>query len=153
VGTYVMDENGEHIKKISSPPAREGYWPPESARMIAALPSGEYLLETVQHEKRTKAGPDRTRATVVRFNPGSGATQDVGFTDSDLYAGARVDYEASSSGRYLAAAKLPVSASATSMTVWVKDIQAGKERKLLTIPTKGMQGPFVGLVGWIDLER
>jgi hypothetical protein len=67
-----------------------------------------------------------------------------------LYSGIRVNYQLSPAGRYLAAAKLPISSSAVSCDIWLKNLATGEERKILSLPTHGLQGPFLGLVGWLD---
>jgi hypothetical protein len=151
VGTYFMDEDGEHPTKLGALPAREGFWPPETERMIGVLPTGEYVLETMQHKRHTAREPGGVLFAVLKLHADSGRVEDIGFSpQSSLYSGRRVSYHLSPSGKYLAAAAVPVSSSATSEDVWVKDIQTGTEGKLLSVPTEGLQGPFLGLVGWID---
>jgi hypothetical protein len=151
VGTYTMHESGANLTKLGDPPVREGFWPPGTTRMIGVLTTGERVLETMQHRKPPGGEGPRTLFAVVKMGPGSEPAEDIGFSPGcSLYAGIRVSYLLSPSGKYLAAAALPVSSSATSGDIWLKDLEAGEEEKLLSIPTNGLQGPFLGLVGWID---
>ena len=153
-GTYTMHESGVNLTKLSDPPVREGFWPPGTARMIGVLPTGEYVFETMQQRKHPGGEGPRTLFAVVKMVPDSERAEDIGFSPGcGLYSGVRVCYQLSPSGKYLAAAALPVSSSATSGDIWLKDLQAGKDGKLLSLPTKGLQGPFLGLVGWADRQR
>jgi len=150
VCTYLMDERNEHLTKLRVP-AREGFWPPEAVRMIGVLATGEYVFETMQHQRRTKPGPDRILFALTKWNPSSGRVEDIGLSrETGVYSGMQASYQLSPSGKYLAAARPPGSSSTVSDEIWLKDLQTGKERKLLSLPTKGLEGPFLGLVGWVD---
>jgi hypothetical protein len=151
VGTYFMDERGEYLTKLRGLPPREGFFPRETVRMIGVLPSGEYILETMQHKKRPSHERNRYIFAVLKVKKDFLDVEDMSFSPAaKLYSGIRVSYQLSPSGKYLSAARLPVSASAFSCDVWLKNLQAGTERRILSLPTEGLQGPFLGLVGWLD---
>jgi hypothetical protein len=151
VGTYFMDERGEHLTKLSAVPALEGFRQPETVRMIGVLPTGEYVFETMQRKKCSAHEQNRTFFAVVKLKTDPLSVEDISFSPTTkLYSGIRVSYQLSPSGKYLTAASLPISSSAISYDIWLKDLQTGKERKILLLPTKGLQGPFLGIVGWLD---
>lgn len=151
VGTYFMDECGEHLTKLGAVPAREGFRPPETIRMIGVLPTGEYVFETMQRKKPSAHEQNRPLFAVVKLKTHPPGVEDISFSPAtNLYSGIRVSYQLSPSGKYLSAASLPISSSAVSCDIWLKDLQTGKERKILSLPRKGLQGPFLGLVGWLD---
>jgi hypothetical protein len=151
VGTYLMDESGENVRRLDPVPIPSGYQAAESVRMIGSLPTGRYVFEMMLAPK-LPAGPGAGSSfTVVRWKPGSDSVDDIGFSQaSRLYSGVRVEYSLSPSGRYLAAAALPISSSAVTGDIWLKDLESGGERKLVSIPANGLQGPFLGLAGWVD---
>jgi hypothetical protein len=151
VGTYLMVENGEHLTKLDPVPALPNYSEPETERLIGVLPSGEYILEIMQRKKRPAPGENQAFFAIVRLKPEPRAIIDISFNAGErLYSGIRVDYNLSPSGNHLAAAKLPISSSATSHEIWLQDLQADEERIIISLPTEGLQGPFLGIVGWLD---
>jgi len=151
VGSYVMDLNGEGPTRLDPVPALEGVLPPQTVRLVGVLPAGDYLYETMQQRRRPAPGRYRMVFEIIKASPDSARFKRIGFSaESGLYSGIRVCYRLSPSGRYLAAAALPVSSSAVSGDIWLKDLYAGTERKLVSIPAKGLDGPFIGLVGWVD---
>ncbi|MFC1896856.1 hypothetical protein ACFL0Q_09435 [Thermodesulfobacteriota bacterium] len=151
VGTYLMDEHGEHVVKLSELPPRKGYFPPETVRMIGMLPGGEYVFETMQGRVHPSGEQSRSLFAVVKAARDFSMIEDMSFSPATgLYSGIRVSYRLSPSGTYLSAAGLPISSSAVSCDLWLKNLQTGLERNILSLPTQGLQGPFLGLVGWID---
>ncbi len=133
-------------------------WLPRGERLFFSLDtadedatSEESYIETMQHQRRTKPGPDRILFALTKWNPSSGRVEDIGLSrETGVYSGMQASYQLSPSGKYLAAARPPGSSSTVSDEIWLKDLQTGKERKLLSLPTKGLEGPFLGLVGWVD---
>jgi len=151
VGTYFMDERSQHLKKLPALPAAKGFFSPETARMIGVLPTGEYVFETMQFTKRPSRGYNKYHFALLIVKRDFSDTKDISFSPATtLYSGIRVSYQLSPSGKHVSAASLPVSSSAVSSDVWLKDLHTGKERNILSLPTEGLQGPFLGLVGWLD---
>jgi hypothetical protein len=150
-GVYLMDAKDDRVTKLKPVPPREGYLPPLAQRAIGALPAGRYAIETMQSPKRPRAEGGGSFFAVVVLDPETGPVGDVSFSpDCGLYSGVRVEYRLSPSGRYLAAAPLPISSSSSSCDVYLKDLRGGAEKNLLSIPGDGLKGPFLGLVGWIE---
>jgi hypothetical protein len=150
-GTYLLDENGTGLIKLAELPVRPGFYPPENVRMIGVLPTNEYVFEMTLHRNNIIQGAPQTVFSLVKWNPETYDCTDISFDPkAGPYSGIQVNYQLSPSGKYLAAARLPVSSSAVSCDIWLKDLQNGKEKILLSIPIKGLQGPFLGLVGWIS---
>jgi hypothetical protein len=150
-GTYTMDESGAGWSKLAALPPREGFFPPDEVRVIGISPSGEYVFETMQRKKRPSPGQNQYVPAVLKLKNDFSAFEDISFgTATKLYSGIRVNYQLSPAGRYLAAARLPISSSAVSCDICLKNLPTGEERKILSLPTHGLQGPFLGLVGWLD---
>ncbi len=151
VGTYIMDERGQHFKKLPALPAAKGFFSPETARLIGVLPTDEYVFETMQFTKRPSREQAQYHYAVSKVKSDFLDINDIGFSPATtLYAGIRVNYQLSPSGKYLSAAKLPISSTAVSSDVWLKNLHSGKETNILSLPTDGRRGPFLGLVGWLD---
>ena len=151
VGTYLMDERGRHLQKLTGLPALAGFHPPETSRLIGMTPAGEYVFETMQSRKNPARGRDRLHFALLKAASDFSHVDELSFTTAaGLYSGIRVNYALSPSGRFLSAAALPVSSSAVSSEIWLKDLKTGAERMIVSIPTAGLQGPFPGLVGWLD---
>ncbi|MDH5298159.1 MAG: hypothetical protein OEV91_04000 [Desulfobulbaceae bacterium] len=145
-GSYLLEEEGGRWSRLAPVPASAGELPPERERLLGTL-AGEMVYELMLPATGGKGG----RFKVVRMRPDGGKVTAIGFSQGvDLYSGIEVCYKLSPSGRYLAAARLPISASARSWDIWLKDLKTGSERRLVTMPVQGLQGPFPGLVGWID---
>jgi hypothetical protein len=145
VGSYFMDERGRHLERLPALPAAKGFFPAEETRIIGVLPTGECIFETMESTKRPsphiavwKVTRDFSDSEDISFGPAAG-----------LYSGIRVIYKLSSSGEYLSAARLPISSSAVSWDIWLKNLHTRKERNILSFPAGGLQGPFLGLVGWL----
>jgi len=151
VGTYFMDEGGRHLKRLPALPAEKGFFSPEASRLIGVLPTGEYVFETMQFKKRSSREQSQYHFTVLKVKKDFSDTNDISFSPTtNLYSGIRVTYQISPSGKYLSAASLPISSSAVSCDAWLKNLHTGKETNILSLPTDGLQGPFLGLVGWLD---
>ncbi len=151
VGTYLMDENGEHLTKLDPVPALAEYPPPATERLIGVLPNGEYVFETMQRKQHSAPKENQAFFSIVRLRTEPPSIIDISFSaGKELYSGLWVNYNLSPSGKYLVAARLPLSSSATSNDIWLKDLQTGEERIILSLPTEGLQGPFLGIVGWLD---
>jgi len=151
VGTYLMDETGEHLTKLDPVPALADSPPPETERLIGVLPNGEFVFETMQRKNRPAPGQDQAFFAIVRLSTEPPSVIDISLSaGKKLYSGIQVSYNLSPSGKHLSAAKLPISSSATSNDIWLKDLQTGKERIILSLPAEGLQGPFLGIVGWFD---
>jgi hypothetical protein len=151
VGTYVMDADGMNMIKLPALPQRQDGWPIESARLLGIIPGNEYIFEIMQNLKNPAPGEKQLLLTIIKMNPEKGSFKDISFNPaSGLYSGIQVNYQLSPSGKYLAAAALPVSAQAKTCDVWLKDLQTSTERILISAPMNGMQGPFAGLAGWIN---
>jgi hypothetical protein len=150
-GTYTMDESGAGWSKLAALPPREGFFPPDEVRVIGISPSGEYVFETMQRKKGPSPGQNQYVPAVLKLKNDVSGFEDISFgTATKLYSGIRVNYQLSPAGRYLAAARLPISSSAVSCDICLKNLPTGEERKILSLPTHGLQGPFLGLVGWLD---
>ncbi|MFZ1946800.1 MAG: hypothetical protein WAW06_04580 [bacterium] len=146
VGSYLADGSIRQSRQLPAVPAFGGLPAPDAARVIGVLPSGEYLYETARY-----TGAVAPEITVIRVGADSTRAQEVtGSPSAWPGSGTRLTYRLSSSGRYLASAALPVSSTATSYDVWLKDLVSRAESTLVSIPTQGFQGPFLGLVGWIE---
>ncbi len=151
VGTYFMDQRGEHLTRLRDVPPREGCFPPETVRTIGVLPAGGYIFETMQSRKRPSPGQDRQLFALLRVKADFSDVEDIRFSPATkLYSGVRITYQVSPSGKYLSAASLPVSFQARSCDIYLKNLQDGTEKKILSLPTNGAQCPFLGLVGWLD---
>lgn len=151
VGTYLMDEDGRHLEKLAALPLAGGSPPLLAARAIGALPSGEYLFETMQPASGEESERHPFRFSLRRVRADLGEGTDMSFSPAaTLYTGIQVAYSLSPSGRYVAAASLPVSDRADSCAVWLKDLDRGEERIVVAIPTTGLEGPFLGLAGWFE---
>lgn len=149
-GTYLFDISGSRREKIGPLPPLPGFHPPESARMIGVLPDGGYVFETTQILKRSGRGPARFSFAVVRLDPATGRSDEIGFRASaGRPPGARLTPMLAPSGHYLAGATPPGSFTATTQEIWMKSLRHGWERMLAAVPCAGAQGPFVGLVGWL----
>jgi hypothetical protein len=146
VGSYLADGSVRQSRRLPAVPVPKGLPPPDAARVIGILPSGEYLFETTRY-----TGTPLPDILVTRVNADFSHAQDVATSPSTwLYSGTRLTYRLSPSGRYLAAAALPVSSSATSCDVWLRNLGSHTESTLVSLPTQGFTGPFLGLVGWVD---
>lgn len=151
VGTYLMEENGQYLKKLSAIPAAEGFSPPQTARMIGVLPTGGFVFETIQSPQPSADESSRCRFAVSKVEEDFSRADNIGFSPaSGLCQGTRVAYQLSPSGKYLSAARVPDASPATSANILLKDIAANSEKTILSISTQGPQGPFLGLVGWLD---
>lgn len=151
VGTYIMDESGGHLKKIGRLPLPRGYRLPDMDRLIGVLPTGEYIFEVVVPRKESEKKKSPFDIVLARLRTDSQGIDDLSFSpETHLYQGVTVDYRLSPSGKYLAAAALPISSSALSWDIWLKSIQTGAERNIVSVPTEGLKGPFLGLIGWLD---
>ncbi len=151
VGTYLMDERGQHLERLPGVPAAKGFFPPETSRLIGVLPTGEYVFETMQFTKRPSREQNPHHLAVLKVKRDFSDTEDISFSPAtNLYSGIRVCYRISPSGKYVSAARLPISSSAVSCDAWLKNLHTGKETHILSLPTDGLQGPFLGLVGWLD---
>jgi hypothetical protein len=151
VGNYFIDERSQHLKKLPAFPATKGFFSPETARLIGILPSGECVFETMQPTKRPSRERNQYHFGLLKVKRDLSDIKDISFSRATtLYSGIRVSYQLSPSGKYLSAASLPVSSSAVFSDVWLKDLHTGKESNILSLPTEGLQGPFLGLVGWLD---
>jgi hypothetical protein len=149
VGSYVMDEDGQHLTKLPKLQALEGFLPPTVNRVIGALPKGELLVETVQQKVGAQPRREQPLIADVAIDPGTWRIGTVGFRTSKLEgSGIRLSYTLSPSGRYMGVAQVVSGSKDTSWPVWIRDLQTNSERQVLTIPIKGMDGPFVGVVGW-----
>jgi len=151
VGTYLMDERGRRLQKLPGLPALAGFHPPETSRLIGVAPAGDYIFETMQSRKIPAPGRNRHHFALLKVAGDLSHADEVSFTSAArLYLGIRVNYTLSPTGRYLSAAALPVSSSAVSAEIWMKDLKSGAQRMIVSVPTAGLQGPFPGLVGWLD---
>jgi hypothetical protein len=149
IGTYFLDVHGRHLKKLPTLPAAKGFFPPEETRLIGVLPSGDYIFETLQRTKRPSREKNQGHFTLLKVKKDFSNIRDIGFSPAtELYSGIRVTYQLSPSGKYLTAARLPITSSATSWDIWLKNLDTRRERKILSLPTEGLLGPFLGLVGW-----
>jgi hypothetical protein len=150
-GTFFMETASGRFARI---PTMEGLLPPGQARMIGVLPDGRYILETMQFESLPSSGQGLHRVRLMSVSNDFSALQEISFTpESSFYAGVRVRYQLSPSGRYLSAASLPVSADADACDIWLKDLKTGDETKLLSYPSDGLNGPFALPVGWLTSEE
>lgn len=151
VGTYIMSESGRQLTKLAKLPLAKGFVPVEMDRMIGILPSGEYVFEAAVRNKHVSPGQSQFDFFLVTFNKDSQEVVDLSFSQANpLYRGVTVIYRLSPSGKYLSAAPLPILSSALSWDIWLKYVQTGEERNLLSLPTEGLKGPFLGLIGWLD---
>lgn len=55
----------------------------------------------------------------------------------------------SPSGRTIAAVKALLSSRDSVHSIYLKDLETGQERILLSLPAGQFQRPFLGLVGWL----
>jgi hypothetical protein len=151
VGTYLMDEGGRQLERLPAIPAAKGFSPPQSTRMIGVLPTGSYVFETMHFPRPSTDEPNQHHFAVLKVKGDFSYSDDISFSRAaGLYSGIRVTYQLSPSGKYLSAARLPVPSSATSSDVLLKNLETGRESTILSISKEGFQGPFLGLVGWID---
>jgi hypothetical protein len=151
VGTYIMNESGGHLTKFAKLPLPEGFLSPEMERMIGILPTGEYVFEATVHKKHVSPKQSQFDFVLAKFKKDSQEVGDLSFSQATrLYRGVTVIYQLSPSGKYLSAAALPILSSALSWDIWLKYVQTGEERNILSLPTEGLKGPFLGLIGWID---
>jgi len=151
VGTYIMNESGSHLTKFAKLPLPEEFLPAEMERMIGILPTGEYVFETTVRKKHVSQKQNQFDFVLAKFEKNSQEFGDLSFRQAtQLYRGVTVIYRLSPSGKYLSAAALPILSSALSWDIWLKYVQTGEERNILSIPTEGLNGPFLGLIGWLD---
>jgi hypothetical protein len=151
VGTYFMDERGQHLKRLPAIPAVGGFSPPQTARMIGVLPAGGFVFETTHSPQPSADGSNQYRLVVSKIDKNLSHADNISFSRaSGLYPGTRIAYQLSPSGRYMSAARVPVPSSGTSASVLLKNLDTNEERTILSISTEGFQGPFLGLVGWLD---
>lgn len=151
VGTYIMSESGGHLTKFTKLPLPEGFFSAYMERLIGILPTGEYVFEAAVRKKHVSPNQSQIGFVLVKFKKDSQEAEDVSFSqDTQLYRGVTVIYRLSPSGRYLSAAALPILSSALSWDIWLNNLQTGEERNILSLPTEGLKGPFLGLVGWLE---
>jgi len=151
VGTYFMDEDGKHVKKLPALKAINGYFPPESTDLIGVLPTDQYVFEVIPYRSNLSRGPAEGHRALLSVSKDYSRVEDVSFRQATtLYNGAKVYYQLSPSGKYLSAAQLPVVFSAISWDIWLKDLENGRERIVVSLPTEKAKGPYLGVVGWIQ---
>lgn len=151
VGTFFINESGRDLKRLPALPGLKGFFPPEATRLIGVRPTGEYVFETRQRQKRPSPGRNPSRFLLLKVKKDFSDMEDISFSPgSEMTSGIRIRYQLSPSGKHLSAARLPISSSAVSGDIWLKNLDTGREHNLLSLPTEGLQGPFLGLVGWLD---
>ena len=151
VGTYIMDIYDESVVRLDTIPGREGYSYPELVRMIGVLPSGENLFSFMQRPiNRSLDGVARLIYIVEGLGTDSMAFRDVSFgSEPGLPASPAVSYLISPSGQYLAASNPLKSGADTLKNVWLKNLHSGEDILFYSQPSKGYDGPFLRLVGWL----
>ena len=107
--------------------------------MLGVLPTGEILY--YRYKTLFLASPAGT---------GSAQAKAIDFGSIADLQGYGVGFKMSPSGRYVAAVKRLLSRQDTANHIWLKDLETGRERILLSLPADQIQGPFLGLVGWIE---
>jgi len=151
VGTYLMDRDGQQVKKLPALSVAKGFSPQSRSRMIGVLPTGQYLFEIMWISRQTSREQKDGSFALLKVKKDFTEIEDIRFNRSaESYSGLPICYRLSPSGKFISAARLPVSFSVASWNIWLKDLKTGKERKVLSLPTKGGQGPFLGLVGWLN---
>jgi hypothetical protein len=145
-----MNEDGSQLNRLPPIPATEGSSPPLTARLIGALPSGDYIFETMRYPRPALNESRPYHFAVSKVKKDFSGTADASFqTSTGLYTGVILMYKLSLSGKYLAATRLPVPSTAVSSEIWIKDLETNTEKAILSIPVDPFQGPFLGLVGWL----
>jgi hypothetical protein len=151
VGTYIMNESGGHLSKFAKLPLPKGFLSAEMERLIGILPTGEYVFEAAVRKRHVSPKESPFDFVLAKFKKDSQEVVDLSFSQSaQLYRGVTVIYRLSPSGKYLSAVTLPILSSAFSWDIWLKSVQTGEERNILSLPTEGLNGPFLGLIGWLD---
>ncbi len=134
VGTYLVDDNGQNETKLSSLLPETGSSPSQMARMLGVLLDGEFIFETYQPGRYSPKGGTRGHYTLSKVKQDFSNKIGISFSQAaTVYQGVQVCYQLSPSGSYLAAAQLPIRFSAVSCDVWLKDLDSGTEKEILSI--------------------
>ena len=151
VGSYLMDETGDNVTRFSDLPAREGYRSPELVRLLGFLPSGEMIYAVGERET---SDPKKMRHSLYIVRAGgtdSVMVTDVSFSpETNLLVGIATEFAVSHSGKYIAANSVLYGVGDTIHDVWLKDLVTGEEKKVYSLPTDGMAGPYVRIHGWLE---
>lgn len=137
-GSYIMDVADGKATRLPDWTMPGDSHPSHPARMLGILPSGDFLY--YRHKALFAASPAGTGGVKP-------ATIDFGPIGEMPAYGASLTI--SPSGRYIAAVKALLSSRDSVHNIYLKDLETGQERVLLSLPTDQLQGPFLGLVGWI----
>jgi len=145
-GVRLAPEAALHPRIVGMQPSDES-----AAVLIGTLPDGGYLLQDYEGDTNGAGGPYFYELDLAS------KTQKI-FplrVDGDLGS-----FHLSHSGNRLVLmatqkeiAKQPSFASIATLSVWIMDLESGKQRKLLSFPphdeTHGADGPWVNLIGWL----
>jgi hypothetical protein len=136
VGTYRMDEDGRNLRRVRVIPGA----PQDAQRMLGVAADGAYLYEDAGIGGGT---------SMTKVDPVTGKKASVGFRAAAVARSSiRLAYCVSRSGDQVAATKVTSTMDSAPWVIWVRSIPQGSEKEAVSIPTAGMNGPFVGIVGW-----
>jgi len=136
VGTYRMDEDGRNLRRVQVIPGA----PQDAQRMLGVASDGGYLYED--------AGIDGA-TSITKVDPTTGRKAAVGFRSAAVARPAiRLAYCVSPSGDRVVATKTTSTTENVPWVIWVRNLPQASEKQVVSIPTAGMDGPFVGIVGW-----
>jgi hypothetical protein len=136
VGTYFMDEDGGNLHRVREIPGA----PDVARRMLGVAADGAYLYEDAGIGGGT---------SVTKIDPTTGKKTSVGFHAAAVSrSNIRLAYCLSPSGDEVAATKVTSGMDRLPWVIWVRSFSRDSEKPAVSIPTAGMAGPFVGIVGW-----
>jgi hypothetical protein len=154
VGTYVLAENADSAERLAPEAALHPKIAGEErssespAVFIGMLPDGGYLLQDCQG--------DASGACLYELDLAKKTQKIFPFhLDSD-----RGSFHLSHSGNWLALTatqktfkKQPKFSTMAAISVWVLDLDSGRQSKLISFPprdeTREVDGPWINLIGWL----
>jgi hypothetical protein len=160
VGTYVLDEKGDSAQRLAPEaalhPQIAGMQPSNDspAMLIGVLPDGGYLFQDYEADSRGAGGARLYELDLAR------KTQKIFPLHVD---GDPSSFHLSRSGNRLVLIatqrdyqKPPKFSAISNQSVWVMDLQSGREWKLVALPphdvVHGTDGPWMNLIGWLDAK-
>jgi hypothetical protein len=160
VGTYVLEENADSAQRLAPEaalhPKIAGMQPSNDspAMLIGVLPDGGYLFQDYEADSHGAGGACLYDLDLAR------ETQKIFPLHQDGDPGS---FHLSGSGNRLVLMatqrnyqKQPTFSAIQNLSLWVIDLDSGKEWKLVALPphdvVHGTDGPWVNLIGWLDKQ-
>lgn len=151
VGCYIMDDTGGDVVRLDRLPTREGYRSPELLRLLGTLPTGEFIYAAAERDRENVNKRKRSLFRVSAIDADTLRVADISFgPEVNPPHAFAFNFELSPSGKYLAALNVLLGLHDTAKDLWLKDLDTGEEKIVFTFPMDRHDGPFPGIIGWIE---